>query len=83
MKGIIDTWTPEKAERYADRGYVHYHELIAVSGGAPHDSKVIWLKHTARTTFTLDSGPADGRDIPMTPGVAFNFLPNWEGEYTP
>jgi len=83
VKAIIDTWTPEKAERYAERGYVHYHELIAVSDGTLHPTKVVWLKHTARTTFTLDGGPATGKGIPMTPGVAYNFLPNWQTPYAP
>ncbi|UCG82843.1 MAG: hypothetical protein JSW38_11775, partial [Dehalococcoidia bacterium] len=45
VHGIIDTWDAEKAEMYASRGYVHYHELLAVSDGTPHPDKVVWLKH--------------------------------------
>ena len=37
---IIDVWTPEKAERYASRGYVHYHEFVSVEDGSPHQTKV-------------------------------------------
>lgn len=54
VHGIIDVWTREKAERYAARGYVHYHELVSVEDGALHPTHVVWLKHTARTSFNLD-----------------------------
>lgn len=83
VNAIIDTWSEGKAARYASRGYVHYHELVAVDRGALHLTKVVWLKHTARTTFTLDGGPATGKVLSMTPGVAYNFLPNWSDPYIP
>lgn len=84
VDGIIDTWTPDKAQMYADRGYVHYHELRAVAGGSHHPTKVVWLRHIARTTFTLDGGPhPQTPGLPMTPGVAENFLPNWWMPYAP
>ncbi len=84
VKGIIDTWSLEKANRYASRGYVHYHELVKVSDGALHPEKVVWLKHTARTSFTLDGGPHPPvPGLEMTPGVAYNFLPNYTNPYTP
>lgn len=84
VDGIIDTWSPEKAARYASRGYVHYHELISVADGSLHPDKVVWLKHTARTSFTLDGGPHPPHDPPyITPGVAYNFLPNWDKPYNP
>ena len=25
VHGIVDTWTPEKARAYAERGFIHYH----------------------------------------------------------
>ena len=84
VHGIIDTWTMEKAEMYASKGYVHYHELITVADQTPHPDKVVWLKHTARTFFTLDGGPHPPvPGIVVTPGVDYNFLPNWMNPYNP
>ena len=84
VNGIIDTWSVEKAASYAARGYVHYHELVKVSNGSQHPTKVVWLKHTARTSFTLDGGPhPPDPGLPMKPGVAYNFLPQWWVPYTP
>jgi selenium-binding protein 1 len=79
VKGMIDTWTAEKAEQYASRGYVHYHELVAVDDGEEHPTKVVWLKHTARTSFTLDGGPGAPNppyEHEVTPGVDYEF-PTW------
>ncbi len=83
VHGIIDTWTEEKAERYASRGYVHYHEFVRVSDGALHPTKVVWLKHTARTTFTLDGGPRPDLAHAVTPGVDYDFIPNYSIPYPP
>ena len=77
VHGIIDTWSSEKAEAYASRGYVHRHEMRAVDGGAEHPNKVIWLKHTARTTFNLDRGPMPGMTHLVTPGVDLAFMNNY------
>lgn len=84
VHGIIDIWTLELAQEYADRGYVHRHEFVKVSDGTPHPSKVIWLKHTAVTRFTLDGGP--GAPNPpyaheVTPGVDWEFPNNWMMPY--
>ncbi len=82
VHGIIDEWTMEKAMRYYARGYVHYHELVAVYDGDLHPSKVVWLKHTARTSFTLDGGPMPemvGHYV--TPGIDYEFMPNWSRPY--
>lgn len=76
---VIDEWTPEKAAHYASKGYVHYHEFIRISDGEPHPSKVGWFKHIARTSFTLKRGPVHW----VTPGVDFEFIPNWTVPYTP
>ncbi len=83
VDAIIDEWTMEKAGSYASRGFVHYHELARVSDGMPHPSKVIWLKHIARTTFTFDGGPNPGTPRMVTPGVDHDFMPNGMMPYTP
>jgi hypothetical protein len=83
VHGIIDTWSPEKAISYASRGYVHYHELISVADGTLHPTKVVWLRHTARTSFNLDGGPHPELDHEVTPGVDFDFIPNGTMPYSP
>ena len=79
VHGIIDTWSIEKASYYKDRGYVHRHEFVSVSTGEFHPDKVIWLKHTAVTSFTLDGSPG-APDPPyeyyVTPGVDLEFPNN-------
>jgi hypothetical protein len=76
VHGIIDTWSPEKAESYAARGYVHYHELVSVSiPHTLHPDKVVWLRHTARTSFTLNGGPHSEFYHEVTPGVDYDFIP--------
>jgi selenium-binding protein 1 len=80
---IIDEWTEEKAEMYAARGYVHYHELLSADNGEPHPTKVGWFKHIARTSFTLDGGPGPAFYHSVTPGVDFEFIPNWATPYNP
>lgn len=79
----IDEWSQEIAAEYASRGYTHYHEFVKVSDGTHHPTKVIWLKHTARTSFTLDGGPAPDLAHEVTPGVDYDFIPNWDMPYTP
>ena len=81
VHGIIDTWSPEQADQYAARGYVHYHELVKVDGGAQHLTKVVWLKHTARTSFNLDGGPHPELAHEVTPGVDFDFIPMGSDPY--
>ena len=86
VNGIIDTWSPEKVDSYYARGYVHYHEFISVDDGELHPTKVIWLKHTAVTSFTLDGGP--GAPNPpyehmVSPGVDFEFPNNSSAPYLP
>ncbi len=83
VHAIIDTWTTDKAASYASRGYVHYHELVKVSDGALHPTKVLWLKHTARTSFTLDGGPHPEFAHEVTPGVDYEFIPNGSMTYMP
>ena len=83
VHGIVDTWSLEKAKAYAARGYVHRHELVTADGDL-HPSKVIWFRHTARTSFTLDGGPAFWQGNPnppyehaVTPGVDYAFPNNY------
>ncbi|NIP79477.1 MAG: hypothetical protein GWM90_09780 [Gemmatimonadetes bacterium] len=76
VDGIVDTWSPEKAAAYAKRGYIHYHELVSADGGDLHPSKIVWLKHTARTFFTLDGGPHPEASHEVSPGIDLEFLPN-------
>lgn len=83
VQAIIDTWTPEKAAAYAARGFVHYHELVGVSDGSLHPTKVVWLRHVARTSFTLDGGPHPEFTHAVTPGVDEEFIPNWSIPYQP
>lgn len=83
VHGIIDKWTDVKAARYASRGYVHYHELVSVDDGTLHPDKVVWLKHVARTRFTLDGGPAPQFAHEVTPGVDYEFVPNGLVPYSP
>lgn len=76
VQAVIDTWSQEKAETYALRGYVHYHELVSADSGTLHPSKVVWLKHIARTSFTLDGGPHPEFAHDVTPGIDYEFIPN-------
>lgn len=79
----IDTWSEAKAARYARGGFVHYHEIAAVDDGAVHPTKVIWLKHIAVRSFTLDGGPAPGLAHNVMPGIDFEFIPNGMTPYNP
>lgn len=82
VHSIIDTWSPEKAVFYFTRGYVHYHELVSVADGTPHPSKVVWLRHVAPISFTFDGGPMPKMGHPVSPGVDYEFMPNWNMPYT-
>ena len=87
VHGIIDTWSLEKAAEYAAKGYVHRHELLKVnpdgSAGSEHPTKVVWLKHTARTSFYFDGGPHSELAHEVTPGVDYDFIPNGSMPYEP
>jgi selenium-binding protein 1 len=83
VHAIIDTWSEEKAQAYAGRGYIHYHELVNVNDGTLHPTKVVWLKHIARTTFMLDGGPHPELAHEVTPGVDYEFIPNGMDPYSP
>jgi hypothetical protein len=58
------------------KGYVHFHEFVN-SGGELEDY-VIYLKHTAVREFYFNGGPAaPGSNHMVTPGIDYNFIPNW------
>jgi selenium-binding protein 1 len=80
---IIDEWSLEKAETYAARGYVHYPELVSVADGSLHPTKVGWFKHIGRTSFTLDGGPLLDLAHTVTPGVDYEFIPNYSEPFDP
>ncbi len=79
----IDTWSAEKAQMYKEMGYVHYHELVSVTDGSQHPDKVVWLKHIAVTSFTLDGGPAPMFAHSVVPGLDLSFVPIGEMPYMP
>jgi hypothetical protein len=81
VDAVVDTWTTQKAKRYAQNGYLHYHELISVANGNLHPNKIVWLKHIAVSNFTLDGGPHPEFSHPVSPGIDFDFLANWQMPY--
>ena len=83
VRGIIDVWTEDKAAGYAERGYLHYHELLSADDGTLHPTKVVWLKHTAVGSFTLDGGPHPELAHEVTPGLDTEFIPNGSVPYAP
>jgi len=83
VTGIIDTWSMANAAAYHNKGFNHYHELITVADGTQHPSKVIWLRHAAVTSFTLDGGPRPDLAHSVEPGYDFKFPPNWNVPYMP
>ena len=83
VTAVIDTWSEEKAEMYAENGYIHYHELISVDGGTLHPDKVVWLKHIAKTSFLLDRNPHLELDHEVTPDIDYEFVSNGMMPYNP
>jgi hypothetical protein len=65
---------------------VHYHEFVSTEDGKLHPDKVVWLKHTAVTSFTLDGGPGAPNppyEHAVTPGVDLLFPNNYMEPYDP
>lgn len=83
VHAIIAPWTIEIVERMSKRGYIHYHELVHVTTGMKHPTMVVWLRHTAVSSFTFDGGPHPEFGHHVTPGVDYEFIPNWMMPYTP
>ena len=83
VHGIIDAWSPELAVSYSSKGYKHYHEILSVADGSEHPTKVVWLKHTAVTSFNLDGGPHPELGHEVTPGIDSEFIPNGLMPYNP
>ena len=83
VNGIIDTWSMHKAMTYGERGFRHYHELVRMSDGEPHPTKVIWLQHIAVLHFNLDGGPHPELAHEVSPGLDSEFIPNGMMPYMP
>lgn len=83
VQGIIDTWSAEKAANYVARGFTHYHELLDVDTLEKHPTKVVWLKHTAVSSFNFDGGPHPEYGHEVTPGIDNEFIPNAFMPYNP
>ena len=65
----------------ADRGYVHYHELVHTDTMEEHETYVVWLKHTAMSSFTFAPMPMPMAMHDVTPGIDYNFMPNYMMPY--
>ncbi len=83
VNAIIDTWGETKAIYYIAKGFIHYHELVRVSDGKLHPSKVVWLRHIGQTDFTLDGGPHPELSHEVNPGLDLDFIPNALNPYSP
>jgi hypothetical protein len=83
VDAIIDTWSETKPIYYIAQGFIHYHELVRVADGMKHPSKVVWLRHTGETTFTIDGGPHPELAHVVTPGLDLDFIPNALNPYMP
>jgi len=83
VKARIDEWSEMKAEHYASKGFIHYHELVSDDDDKLHPDLVVWLKHTARTHFTLNNGPHPEYYHEVTPGVDYKFITNGNMPYDP
>jgi len=83
VDAIVDEWSLELGEKMAAKGYVHYHELVNAIGDH-HPTLVVWLKHTAVRSFYFNGGPmAPMSNHYVSPGVDYNFMPNWNAPYSP
>lgn len=78
---VIDIWTTEKAEDYAERGYIYYHPLVHMEDGTYHTELVAWFQHIAIESFNLDGGPQPLLGHEVTPSIDMLFLPNWSTPY--
>ena len=83
VDGLIDVPPAELSAKRVTwlkaHGYVHVHEFLDINGDELTEW-VVYLKHTARTSFTLDGGP--GQPSPpyehfVTPGIDYQFPNNW------
>lgn len=72
VQGIMGTCE----DRPTDPGYTHFHELVDVTDGSIHPTKVVWLKHVAVKSFNLDGGPMPQFSHEVSPGIDLEFMPN-------
>ena len=83
VDAIIDTWSETKAIYYISKGFIHYHELIRVSDGKLHPTKVVWLKHVGKTNFKLDGGPHPELSHQVSASLDLDFIPIALNPYDP
>ncbi|HID38878.1 MAG TPA: hypothetical protein EYP36_05125 [Calditrichaeota bacterium] len=83
VNAVIDTWSMAKAKKYAQKGFIHYHEFVTVADGSKHPTKVLWLRHIAVRSFTLDGGPHPELSHDVEPGIDWDFIPNGMMPYDP
>ncbi len=80
VHGIIDVPPAElstkKAEMYKAQGYVHFHEFLDANG-VESEEWVVYLKHVALSSFDFDGGPMPAAGHLVSPGVDYEFMPNW------
>ena len=81
VDGIIAPWSPEIAESMAKRGYIHYHEILYANTLKEHETLVLWLKHTAVSSFYFAPIPMPAMAHDVTPGIDFGFMPNYMMPY--
>jgi hypothetical protein len=48
-----------------------------------HPTKVVWLKHTAVSSFNFDHGPHPEFAHDVSPGIDYEFMPNGFKPYSP
>jgi len=81
VDGIIDVppeqLSPERETWLKDHGYVHIHEFVSADTGEELEDFVVYLKHTAVTSFyfTPPMAPWNAHDV--NPGIDYEFIPNW------
>lgn len=81
VDGIIAPWSLEISESMAKRGYIHYHEIVNADTLEEHETLIVWLKHTAVSSFYFAPPPMPMAAHNVTPGIDLNFMPNYMVPY--
>ncbi|MHA1620220.1 MAG: hypothetical protein ACTSVZ_13165 [Promethearchaeota archaeon] len=81
VDAIIAPRSHEIAESMAERGFVHYHEILNTETMEEHETLVVWLKHTAMSTYYFVPIPMPMMAHEVTPGVDYMFMPNYMMPY--
>lgn len=82
---FVQDWNKVSAIQNYIRGFVSYQPLVSVEDGTFHPTTVAWFKHVAVRDFVFDGGilTGSGTAIPVTEGVDYRFLPNWNTPFDP